>query len=147
MGDGKRESNGCTVHFNSILQLLYIYIYINHKVSIKLWLNLKSAKKHLSFFTLLYFIFSFTFEHYKGVIFFLFLKSFLLFKLLLDRTFALWRIQHISFPVALKLNNNNNNNNNKKKRQKWIKWKEDFHATRSNSGVEKETTPLKVRDD
>lgn len=80
MGNGKRESNGCTVHFNSILQLLYI----NHKVSIKLWLNLKSAKKHLSFFIVLYFIVFLLHLNITRVFFSFFFSV----KLLLDHTSA-----------------------------------------------------------
>lgn len=82
---------------------IYLYIYINHKVSIKLWLNLKSAKKHLSFFFFFFYTFVFLIFFYiwtlQGCLFFFFsflpiLKSALLFKLLLDRTSASWRIQH-----------------------------------------------------
>ena len=89
-GDGKRKSNGCTVHFNSILQLLYIYIYIYKPQSINKTLIKLEISKEASFFFYT-FVFSFTFEHYKGVVFFflLFLKSFLLFKLLLNRISAL----------------------------------------------------------
>lgn len=47
-----------------ILIVFYNYSYINHKVSIKLWL--KPAEKHLSSFFLYSFVrFSFTFQHYK----------------------------------------------------------------------------------
>lgn len=95
----------------------YIYIYIYKPQSInKTLIKLEISKGSFFFFTLLYFIFSFTFWTLQGCLFFL--KSFLLFKLLLDHTSALWRIQHISFPVASKLNNiNSNNKNDKKKRQ------------------------------
>lgn len=123
MGNGKRESNGCTVHFNSILQLLYI----NHKVSIKLWLNLKSAKKHLSFFfySFVFHIFSFTFEHYKG-----FFSFFFSFKLLLDHTSTSCTIEVSSIflhLVALKWKERTNNQTMKEKEPKtgtstWIKW-------------------------
>lgn len=79
MGDGKRESNGCTVHFNSILQLLIYKPQSINKTLIKLEIS-KEASFFFSlfFFIVLYFLFSFTFEHYK--------VFFFLFKLLLDHT-------------------------------------------------------------
>lgn len=74
MGNGKRESNGCTVHFNSILQLLIYKPQSINKTLIKLEIS-----KEASFF-FYSFVFSFTFEQYKGFFFSL------LFKLLLDHT-------------------------------------------------------------
>lgn len=49
MGDGKRESNGCTVHFNSILQLLYIYIYKPQSIN-KTLIKLEISKEASFFF-------------------------------------------------------------------------------------------------
>lgn len=49
-----------------ILIVFYNYSYINHKVSIKLWL--KPAEKHLSSFYS-FVCFSFTFQHYKSFFF------------------------------------------------------------------------------
>lgn len=150
MGDGKRESNGCTVHFNSILQLLYIFIYINHKVSIKLWLNLKSAKKHLSFFFFffLHFCISYFLLHLNitRVSFFLLpiLKSALLFKLLLDRTAASWRIQHFfSWLLWNEGITTMTITTTQRRDSKWSERNGDFHATRSHGGVQKSPTPLK----
>lgn len=61
MGNGKRESNGCTVHFNSILQLL---IYKPQRIN-KTLIKLEISKEASFFFLIvLYFLFSFTFEHY-----------------------------------------------------------------------------------
>lgn len=60
MGNGKRESNGCTVHFNSILQLLIYKPQSINKTLIKLEIS-----KEASFFIVLCFLFSFTFERYK----------------------------------------------------------------------------------
>lgn len=65
MGNGKRESNGCTVHFNSILQLLIYKPQSINKTLIKLEIS-KEASFFFFFFIVLYFLFSFTFEHYKG---------------------------------------------------------------------------------
>lgn len=95
MGNGKRESNGCTVHFNSILQLL---IYKPQSIN-KTLIKLEISKEASFFFFLFYsFLFSFTFEHYKGFFFF--------FKLLLDHTsisFYFRSIQHISLPGCFKI--------------------------------------------
>lgn len=117
MGNGKRESNGCTVHFNSILQLLYI----NHKVSIKLWLNLKSAKKHLSlFYSFVFHIFFFYIWTLQGY-FFLSSSFFLSFKLLLDHTSASCTIEVSSIflhLVALKRKEKTNNQTMGKKKKK-----------------------------
>lgn len=63
MGNGKRESNGCTVHFNSILQLLIYKPQSINKTLIKLEIS-----KEASFF-FYSFVFSFTFEQYKGFFF------------------------------------------------------------------------------
>lgn len=70
MGNGKRESNGCTVHFNSILQLLIYKPQSINKTLIKLEISKEAS---FFFFIVLYFLFSFTFEHYKGLLFFIFL--------------------------------------------------------------------------
>lgn len=70
MGNGKRESNGCTVHFNSILQLLIYKPQSINKTLIKLEIS-----KEASFF-FYSFVFSFTFEQYKGCFFFLLLFTF-----------------------------------------------------------------------
>lgn len=67
MGNGKRESNGCTVHFNSILQLLIYKPQSINKTLIKLEISKEAS---FFFFIVLYFLFSFTFEHYKGFFFF-----------------------------------------------------------------------------
>lgn len=66
MGNGKRESNGCTVHFNSILQLLIYKPQSINKTLIKLEISKEAS---FFFFIVLYFLFSFTFEHYKGFFF------------------------------------------------------------------------------
>lgn len=68
MGNGKRESNGCTVHFNSILQLL---IYKPQSIN-KTLIKLEISKEASFFFIVLCFLFSFTFEHYKLFFFFFF---------------------------------------------------------------------------
>lgn len=67
MGDGKRERNGCTVHFNSILQLLIYKPQSLNKTLIKLEISKEAS---FFFFIVLYFLFSFTFEHY--IVFFFF---------------------------------------------------------------------------
>lgn len=54
MGNGKRESNGCTVHFNSILQLLIYKPQSINKTLIKLEIS-----KEASFF--FFFFYSFVF--------------------------------------------------------------------------------------
>lgn len=81
----REKSNGCTVHFNSILQLL---IYKPQSIN-KTLIKLEISKEASFFFFLFFFLqfcishFSFTFEHYKGFPFF---SLSLLFKLLLDHT-------------------------------------------------------------
>jgi len=67
MGDGKRERNGCTVHFNSILQLLIYKPQSINKTLIKLEISKEAS--FFFFLIVLYFLFSFTFEHYKGFFF------------------------------------------------------------------------------
>lgn len=67
MGNGKRESNGCTVHFNSILQLLIYKPQSINKTLIKLEISKEAS---FFFFIVLYFLFSFTCEHYKVFFFF-----------------------------------------------------------------------------
>lgn len=49
MGNGKRESNGCTVHFNSILQLLIYKPQSINKTLIKLEIS-----KGVAFFFLFF---------------------------------------------------------------------------------------------
>lgn len=70
MGNGKRESNGCTVHFNSILQLLIYKPQSINKTLIKLEIS-KGAS--FFFFLLNSFVFLIFFdiiEHYKLLLFF-----------------------------------------------------------------------------
>lgn len=54
MGNGKRESNGCTVHFNSILQLLIYKPQSINKTLIKLEIS-KEASFFYSFVFLIFF--------------------------------------------------------------------------------------------
>lgn len=95
----REKSNGCTVHFNSILQLLIYKPQSINKTLIKLEIS-----KEASFF-----FYSFVF-----LIFLLHLNSTrvffsLLFKLLLDHTsvsFYFRSIQHISLPGCFEIKRN-----------------------------------------
>lgn len=55
MGNGKRESNGCTVHFNSILQLLIYKPQSINKTLIKLEISKEASFFFYSFAFLIFF--------------------------------------------------------------------------------------------
>lgn len=99
MGNGKRESNGCTVHFNSILQLLIYKPQSINKTLIKLEIS-KEASFFFLFFIVLYFLFSFTFEHYKG-----FFSRYSLYYYLINTSIIMYfrSIQHISLPGCFEI--------------------------------------------
>lgn len=81
----REKSNGCTVHFNSILQLLIYKPQSINKTLIKLEIS-----KEASFFFLNFFFYSFVFRifllHLNITRVFRFFSLSLLFKLLLDHT-------------------------------------------------------------
>lgn len=54
MGNGKRESNGCTVHFNSILQLFIYKPQSIHKTLIKLEISKEASFFFYSFVFLIF---------------------------------------------------------------------------------------------
>lgn len=107
MGNGKRESNGCTVHFNSILQLL---IYKPQSIN-KTLIKLEISKEASFFFYSFVFLIFFYIWTLQGFFFSL------LFKLLLDHTSISFTLEVSSiflYLVVLK---------SKKWDKKWVKTK------------------------
>lgn len=114
MGNGKRESNGCTVHFNSILQLL---IYKPQRIN-KTLIKLEISKEASFFFLIvLYFLFSFTFEHYT---FFFLLYSLNYYLITPPYHFTLEVSSIFLYLVVLKEN---------KWDRKWVKLKQQVHLS------------------
>lgn len=99
MGNGKRESNGCTVHFNSILQLLIYKPQSINKILIKLEISKEASFFFFFsfFYSFVFLIFSFTFEHYT--FFFLYSLNYYL----ITPPFTFKSIQHISLPGCFEI--------------------------------------------
>lgn len=130
----------------------YIYLYIYkpqsiNKTLIKLEISKEASFFFLFFFYTLVFLIFFYIWTLQGCLFFFLLpilKSALLFKLLLDRTSAWWRIQHFfSWLLWNEGITTMTITTTQRRDSKWSERRGDFHAARSHGGVQKSTTPLK----